>query len=534
MTGIDSLVKRFEKLQAKRATWEAHWQELAYYCLPMKQVTVKRTPGSKLPTDIYDSTAIHSVQVLAAGLHSYLTNPSSKWFALRMQDKELEESTGVKEWLKDSEDRIFDCLNSSNFSQQIHEVYVDFSTFGTAILYEEEDPKDLVRFFARPPSECYLVENERGEVDTMFRFFSYTARQAHQRWGDKVGEKIKKAIEAKKYEESFDFLHIILPREERDVKKKDSQNKPFASIYVEISKKKKLSEGGYEEFPFFSPRFAKSSKDAYGYSPAMIALPDIKMLNAMSKTIIQAGQKQIDPPIVLPDDGYILPFNRTPSAINYKRAGLEEKVEVLEVKGNIPVTMELEEQRRSSIKRTFFVDLFLLLAQLPQGKITATEVVERVNEKMLILGPTLGRLMHELLDPIITRTFNILARNQKLAPAPEAIRGKDYKIEYISPLAKAQRVAEAQSISQLLLVLNEMANASPEVLDNIDFDKTAREYADIYNVSGDILRSDEEIQRIREERRKAAEVQRTLEEAKAGAEATEKIAKAEKDLKGGK
>ena len=531
---IASLVKRFQGLKSARGTWESHWQELAKFCLPHKAtITTKKTPGTKIATTLYDSTAQQSVMVMAAGLQSYMTNPSSKWFELSLSDKELMKSSEVKAWLKDTEDRIFDCLNSSNFNEQIHETYIDLSVFGTPCLYEEEDPKDDVRFYTRPISEIFIVENERNRVDTVFRFFSYTVRQAYQRWGKNSGQKVLEAYEAKKYENDMDFLHIVLPRSERDVGKKDARNLPFASLYVEISQQKKVSEGGYTEFPFFVPRYAKVSSDVYGYSPAMIALPDIKTLNAMSKTILKAGQKQVDPPIVLPHDGYIMPFNTTAGAVNMRTSGTaEDKIDILNFKGNIPMGMEMENQRRTSIKRAFFVDLFLMLAEAE--KMTATEVRERVSEKMLILGPVLGRLMSELLDPVITRTFNILLRNQKLAQMPEILQGQNYKIVYISPLAKAQRISEAQSINSFLMSLAEIGQVNPAIWDNVNFDKTARELGDIYNVSGNILNSDDEVKAIREARQKQQEIAQALEMAEQGARATKDVAQAEKSLKGAK
>ena len=281
--------------------------------------------------------------------------------------------------------------------------------------------------------------------------------------------------------------------------------------------------------------FYKVSDSIYGYSPASIALPDIKTLNSMSKTILKAGQKMVDPPVILPHDGYILPFKTTPGSINYKTSPDEDKkVEVMDFKGNIPIGMELEEQRRTMIKRAFFVDLFLLLAQITdKSGVTATEIRERVNEKMLILGPVLGRLMHELLDPIGTRTFNILWRLGQLPPPPRMIaEGAEYKIEYVSPLAKAQKMSEAQSVENLIVSVRNIADAVPDVLDNINFDKTAKRLGEIYNVT-DILRSDDEVEAIRQSRQDAAQTQQALEMANQGADVAKKVVEAEQTAKGG-
>ena len=532
---IESLIKRFDIIKSNRANWETHWQECADYCLPQKAIiTVIRTPGTKIKTDIYDSTAINAVPIFAAGLHSYLTNPSSKWCALTMRDKALMGDYDVKRWLKECEDAIFDVLNNSNFNEVVPEWYTDFIVFGNSCLYEEEDFEDTVSFCVRPIAEIFFLANDRGRLDTVYRYFTLTARQAYQKWGNNAGSKVLDLIEAQKVEEPVAFLHIILPREERDVRKKDAKNKPFASIYVEPSTKKILSESGYDEFPFFIPRFYKVSDSEYAYSPSSMALADIKMLNTMSRDILEAAQKKIHPPITLPHDGYLLPFKTGAKSINYKLQGSpDDKVEVMNITGDIGIGLEMENQRRMRIERSFFVDLFLMLASLPERERTATEIAERVNERMLILGPILGRLM-KTLSGIIIRTFNILSRNGSLPEMPDMLKGKDYKIEFISPLAKAQKASEARSITDLLVAVKAMAEVDTTVVDNLDMDKTVKELATIYNTSSEILRSDEEVKAIRDTRNEQMAMQQGLEQMKLGAEGGKAVAEAEQILKGGK
>jgi len=531
---IDALIKRFDVIKSNRSQWEALWQSCADYCLPQKAIiTQTRTPGTKLRTDIYDSTAIQSAQVFAAGLHSYLTNPSSRWFALGMKNKKLMNDFEVKGWLKECEDGIFDCLNSSNFNQVIHEDYIDFGVFGNSTLYEEEDPEDVITFFVRPVSEVYFLANDKGKIDTVYRCFTFTARQAYQKWGANAGQKVLDLIEAQKVEELVTFLHIVLPREERDVKKRDARNMPFSSLYVEPTTRKILSEGGYEEFPFFIGRAYKVSDSEYAYSPASLVLADIKMLNVMSRDILEAAQKTLNPPIILPHDGYLLPFKTSAKAINYKLSdNPDDKVETLQLNREISLSLEMENQRRMTIQRAFFVDLFLMLASLPEKDRTATEITERVNERMLILGPILGRLMHEKLDPIITRTFNILLRNNKLPPPPDILQGQEYKVDYISPLAKAQKASETKSLTDLLIVVKAIAEIDTSVIDSINLDKTIKKIAEISYVS-DVLRSDDEVKEIRQARLQQAQIQQTLEQMKSGGEGAKAVLEAEQLLKGG-
>jgi len=495
---VDSILKRLEVLKGERATYESLWQDLAYYVIPRKAyVTSPRSPGDRYADDVYDSTAIQANLVLAAGLHSYLTNPASKWFTLMPQDSRIAKDSTAKEWLVDTETLIYDTLNGSNFSQQIHELYLDLGCFGTGCLYEEEDPQDIVRFYSRPIGEVYIAEDDRERVDTVYRKFKLTARQAYEKWGDAAGEEVTKALENKKYYEQLEFVHCVMPRYERTAGKEDSQNMPWVSYYIEYTKRRLISESGYNEFPFFVPRFNKHNDDAYGSSPAMVSFPDIKMLNKMDETLIRAAQIVIDPPISVPHDGYMMPINWGPRGINYKlRANSDEKIEPLITGANIPVGMEMEEQRRLAIKKAFFVDLFLLLAE--KQNMTATEVTQRVEEKMLILAPTLGRLMSELLDPIITRTLNILIRAGKVLPPPQGLT--DYKIEYTSPLARAQKMEDIKAINNTIAMIAPVAQAIPEALDKINVDVFVDTIASINHVPPDMIRDDEEVAKVRQAR----------------------------------
>lgn len=529
MTG-EQLVKRFEQMQAPRQNYDSLWQEIAKYVIPRKAyITKTRNPGEKYETDVFDSTAIQANLVLAAGLHSYLTNPASLWFLLKTRDRAIMKDTAVSAWLEQAQDRIYDTLNGSNFAQQVHETYLDLGCFGTAALYEEADEKDTVRFSSWPIADIFIAEDDLGRVDTVYRRFKYTARQAYAMWGDEAGKVVKKALEKQKDFDKFDFLHCIMPRYERNSGSKQSTDMPWASYYIEVSEKEIISESGYSEFPYFVPRFNKHNDDVYGSSPAMVSLPDIKQLNKMDEAVIRAAQIVIDPPISVPHDGFMLPIKWQPRGVNFKTSSNQhDKIEPLITGANIPVGLEMEDGRRSIIKKNFFVDLFLLLADQP--KMTATEVMQRVEEKMLILAPTLGRMMSELLDPIISRTLNILIRKEMLPPAPQAIQGVQYSIEYVSPLARAQRFEEMKSINAAMAIIGEVAQVMPGVIDKINGDEFVDEVADLYNLPTKLVISTKEAEKIREARAQQQQAAMELEMAKTGASAAKDATQASKNV----
>ena len=501
----EEIVKRVDRLHSERANYATFWQDVAKYTLPRKAyITRTRTPGEKYDYDVYDSTAMQANIVLAAGLHSYLTNPNSRWFSLRIQDEQVNENSEVKEWLSDTEKRMYNQLNTSNFNQQIHELYLDLGVFGVACMYEEEDEVEGIRFYSRDIAEIYLCENEKEKIDTVYRKFKLSARQAFDKWGEQAGEVVKNFMDKKDFDKSVEFIHCVKPRYERDVNKEDAKNMPFESTYIEVSKKHLIAQSGYRDFPYFTPRFNKNSGEVWGSSPAMVLYSDIKMLNEMVKVLIRSAQKQVDPPLVLPHDGYLLPIKYGPAALNFRLKGTaDDKIEPLATGANISIGLEIISQWQQIVKKGYFVDLFLLLSDPARKDMTATEVMQRVEEKMLILAPVLGRLMNEFLDPLIHRTFNIMWRTGKLLPPPEIIQTMPYQIEYISPLARAQKLDQMKSINSFIALTGQLAVAKPDVLDNINEDEIVTDIQELYGVNPKYVRDKEEVKQIRQARAEA-------------------------------
>lgn len=538
----EDIVKRVDQLHAERGNYASFWQSVSKYVIPRKAyVTRTRTPGSKYNYDVYDSTAMQANIILAAGLHSYLTNPNSKWFSLRVEDEEANKDEQVKLWLKDTEDRLYNTLNASNFNQQIHELYLDLGCFGVGCMYEEEDPVEGIRFYSRDIGEIYLCENEKEKVDTVYRKFELSARQAYEMWGDAAGDVVKNFLEKKEYDKKVTFIHSVTPRYERDVSKADSLNMPYESIYIEVSKKHLIAESGYQEFPYFTPRFNKNSGDVWGTSPGMVMFSDIKMLNEMVKVLIRSAQKIVDPPLTLPHDGFLLPIKYAPGALNFRIKGTaDDKIEPLVTGGNIPVGLEIIQQWQAIIKKGYFVDLFLLLADPARKNMTATEVMQRVEEKMLILSPVLGRLMNEFLDPLINRTFAILWRRGAILEPPAELQGLPYSIEYISPLARSQKLDQMKSVNSFLTIISQIAVVKPDVLDNMNEDEVVKDIQDLYGVNPKYVRDAEEVAAIRQQRAEQMAQQAQLNQLQQGTEVAKTATEADANIassqqpKGGK
>jgi hypothetical protein len=477
---VKALVKRFDYIQMQRDNWDTHYQELGDYMLPRKaDIVKKRSRGEKRMELIYDGTALQAVDLLSASLHGMLTSGASPWFHLDVKDTELNRDDEVREWLQDTSMRMMRAFNQSNFG----------------CMFVEMD-KSKLRCSTRHISEFYVQEDQYGIVDTVFRKYHITAVSAVQRFGiDGVSDYIKKVYE-KTPDEQVEILHCVTPRIERDIRKADNKNMPFMSVYICMQTKMVMAEGGFEELPYVVPRFLKATGEVMGRSPAMVALPDVKMLNLMSKTIIQAAQKMIDPPLLVPDDGFLLPIRTQPGGLNFYRAGSRDTITPLNTGANIPIGLSMEDQRRQAIRSAFYVDQ-LLVGGSPN--MTATEVIQRQEERMRVIGPVLGRLMNEMLRPLIDRVFALMLRADMLAQPPEILQGQDVDIEYVSPLARAQKSSSLNNTLKALEVLMPLSQALP-VGDHIDPDGLVRHVTDALGVPKTTLKSQREVNQVRQQR----------------------------------
>tara|TARA_R100001594_G_scaffold63070_2_gene97491 strand:+ start:97 stop:1692 length:1596 start_codon:yes stop_codon:yes gene_type:complete len=496
MMDVKDIVARFQHIEGQRDNWNNHYQELADYMLPRKaDIVKKRSRGEKKMELIFDGTALQSVDLLSSSLHGMLTSGASAWFHLTMKDEELGRDEEVQRWLEDSSQRMMRAFTMSNFETEVHEMYVDLVVFGTGCMFVEMENNTL-RFSTRHVSEFYVAEDQYGIVDTVFRKYELSARQAVQRFGiDNVGTFIQRTFKTKPDEE-VTILHAVMPRKDRDPSKKDNKNMPFASMYICMETKMIIAESGFQELPYVVPRFLKATGEVMGRSPAMVALPDVKMLNLMSKTIIQAAQKMIDPPLLVPDDGFLLPIRTQPGGLNFYRSGSRDTITPLNTGANIPIGLQMEEQRRQAIRAAFFVDQ-LLSGTTPN--MTATEVIQRQEERMRVIGPVLGRLMNEMLRPLIDRAFALMLRAEMLSIPPEVLQGVDVDIEYVSPLARAQKSSSVNGVIRALEILMPLAQSLP-VGDHINPDGLVNYLTESLGVPKKVLKPQSAIDEEREER----------------------------------
>ena len=499
MDKFDYIKKRLNSMQGVRGTWEDHWQEILDYVMPRKaDIVTKRTRGEKRAEVLFDSTAITASNLLAASLQGTLTSPSLQWFHINIRNKQFNENREVQLWLEDSANKMYDVFNQSNFNTEVHELYLDLVTIGTGALFVEEDKKGFleggIHFSTLHIAEFYIQENTKGYVDTLYRKYKLTARQAVQEFGiDNVGQKITEAVKDKP-DKMFNFIHAVEPLEDYERSMGKAETKlPFHSCHVCEEDKMVVRAGGYKEFPYLVPRWSKATGEIFGRSPSYNALPDIKTLNKAVEIGLRAWSKAIDPPLLVQDDGVIGRVRMTPGGITVVRN--DAAVQPFQSGANFALTDMKENQLRQAIRQAYYSDQL----QLQEGpQMTATEVQVRYELMQRLLGPTLGRFQSEFLNPLIERVFGIMYRADCFIDAPEIVIGESIDVEYVGPLARSQRMEEAVAVERLYQLAMQVAQIDPNILQIINHDKAIRLRAELLGVPKTVLKGEDEVEAERE------------------------------------
>lgn len=532
MTKAEQVCKRYDHLKASRGTWDSHWREIAELVYPRRDdFDTKRSEGEKRMTKVFDSSAIHANELLASAMIALNVNPSSTWFKSNT-DKMDEEA---KRWLDNASDVMIQHINGaeSGFYTAAYEYFMEFCAFGTAAMFvEEAENLSGVRFQARSLSEIVVAEGANGVINTVFRKFEYTVNQIMERWPDNGSEVVEKLHSKGDVDKKLPIIHCIKPREGYDGSKKDSKNLPIESVYVLKEDMTLLEEGGYHEHPLPVGRFYKSPMEVYGRSPAMTALPDIKLLNEIMKVTIKGAQKSVDPPLIMPSASFLQPLRTAPSGINVfdSSNGLNASQVIGQLPSSNPnIGLDLVQYLTDKIRSMFFVDQ-LQLSGSPQ--MTATEVLQRTEEKTRLMAPILGRVQTEFLNPVLDRVFGLLLRQGKFGQPPESIPS-EFEFEFTGAISQAQRQQEAQGFLRSVETMTPLLQINPQLLtDNINADALIRDTMQTFGVGMDKLTEEDARDEQRQAQAEAAQQQEQMMQMQAMNEMDKTNSEAERNRNG--
>ena len=516
---VVEVLEEYEDMKQTRSNWERMWQEIAEYMIPQRaDFTVKQSSGEQRREKIYEGTAVRALERSAAGLHNTLTSSAVPWFHLKVQ-RELQQDRDIQLWLEEAERRLYDVFSSpeSNFHPALHEFYLDFVGFGTGIMYVVDEPGIGPRYRSYFLGQCYLMQDNLSRVDGVLRVYEHSARQLVQEYGEEgVPDSVKRAYNSKDENKKFECLHCVKRRRNHDVNAVGNLNMPWMSIYILMDQKHVLRVSGFEEFPYVVSRWSRNSEETYGRGPGTAALPDVKMINLMEKVGLKALQKVVDPPLLVPDDGFLNPVRTQPGGLNYYRAGLgrDDRIIPLQTGGRLDLNESKIGQVRDSINKTFYLDLLELPGPVAADgdvmRFSATEINARQRDRLSVLGPIVSRQEVEFLAPMVIRTLGIMESNGMLPPAPPSLRDADFKVEYANPVSISMRTGELNSVAQLIQFLLPIAQIDPSVVERFNTQRIAELGAEILKVPPSVLRTEEEMQELQMAQRQAQEEQMLL------------------------
>jgi len=537
---------RWKQLEDDRSSWRSHWMEITDYLLPRRGRYLQESQnskGRKRSTKIVDNTGGQALRTLSAGMMSGMTSPARPWFRLRTPDPDLMDVPGVKLWLGQVEVVLRSILSRSNFYNSAASMYTELGAFGTGAMYRRHHPSEVMNFRMFTAGEFVIAEDEYGVVDTLGRKTDFTVSQIiedfvydkytqKEDWSN-VSQAVKRLWSQKNYDARVPVIHMIQPRrnEDRDFAKRDGQNKRFMDTYLEggADGDKLLRDSGYDSFPAYCPRWDALGGDVYGVSPGMETLGDIKQLQHEQRRKAQAIDKMVNPPMIASMSMKGKPSTVLPGGTTYVdpvAGGTGFQPAYLVQPRLNEMMMDIQEVQQR-IQRGFYADLFAMMINSDRRQMTATEVAERHEEKLVLLGPVLQRLNTEFLDPLIEDTFLFALMDGRIPPPPPALEGVDLEIKYVSLLAQAQEAVAASSIERTFAFAGNLSAVFPEIVDNLDADEAIRSYGEVLGTSADIMRDAEQVAAMRERRAQQQQMEQQMAMASQGAQAAKVLSEAD-------
>lgn len=540
----EEIKQRYDALWGIRKTVEQDWDLIEKYIAPLRggkffqDQTSEHEIDWRRGRDVFDSTAILAANTLASSVHGALTSPSTRWFSMRFRDDNLNIEDAATEWLQACSERVWYALQDSDFNLEVNEAYQDLVAFGTSCIIEEAESEvewKGVDFTTLPIREIYFEADHKGQILHFFRRLEWTPLQIVSKFGiDNVPDTVKeRADQPAQADQKMTLIYAIYPRKGKEMadttKLLSPKQRPFESKYILHSSCEQVGDvGGYYEMPAFLPRWQKTSGSMWGFGAGTIAISDVMTLNTMVEQRLSAGAKAIDPPSLVTERGLLSDLDLEPGGLTVVRDINGAKP--YESGARFDVAEGLIMDLRNNINRMFLVDR-LELKESPA--MTATEVNARYDLMQRLLGPVLGRLQTDFLDPMIERTFKILFRAGELPEMPEVLQGNvnELDIEYIGPMGRAQKTDQVQSIIQWAQQMTELGQFYPETAMLVDAQAMGRELAKSLNVPATIVRSKEEVDELANQQKQQQLQQQQLEMAMGGGQAMQSMGEGAKAIK---
>lgn len=538
---IKKYIKRLESLRRERSPFITEWMELSDYNMSHRGrfLLGEENDNNKdrRATVMYNNKSRLALRTLASGMMSGITSPARPWFKLEV-NSDISESPSVKEWINAVQTKMYSVFNASNFYNSMHALYAELGCFGTAVIGVFEDFDKVIHCETFTCGSYFIAEDGQQRVNTFYREYSAQVGSVVNRFGyDNCSTHVQQKWDKGLLDEWVQIVHAVEPNTDHDKNKPMAKFKKFKSVYFELKRKsgdeKYLSESGFDEFPIAAARWETVLGDIYATEcPAMIALGDTKALQLGEKRLYQAVDKVVNPPMIgdalLQATGgkkILLPDNVTWATNDTQ--GLRSIYE--NYRPDLQAIKMINNEAELRVSKAFYEDLFLMISQSDRRQITATEIAEKQEEKLLALGPVLERLHSELLDPIIDRVFSIMFNGGLFPPVPQELENIDLKVEYISILAQAQRIISVTGIERMINFTGQLGAAWPEALAKINISEVIDSYAKALGVDPSIINADEVVEAMKAQQ---AQQQQQMQQMQMAEQATG-MAKTASEIDGG-
>ncbi len=524
--------QRFNALQADVNTWKPHWSEVREFFAPRRgrylgSDTEQANDGTKKTNNTINGIAFEASDGLASLLQSGLCPRTLPWFALSVSDRQVSEDTQVKQWLSDTRDVILSVLEKSNFYNASFSVLKEFGTFGVGAMFAEQDFNNIVRFRAFTIGEYFIGVDAHGVADTLYRRFALNARQIIKEFGvELVSQDIKTAFETNSTN-LFTLIHAIQPNDDFNPTLKVNTKMKWEEVYFEErgNQDNILKKGGYRTCPFTAPRWEVSANDSYGDSPGIRTLSDVKMLQKIEELKLKAINKEVDPPLNIPTVLRGKGASLVAGGANYvdTNAGQSGVSPVMLVRPDLRNTAIELDRIEKRINHSMYVDLLEMLLDDTKRR-TATEITQKNSDRLQKLGPAIGRILTEYLNPTLNRVYDIVDDFGGIPPMPEILMGVNIKIEYVSQLAVTMKVMQrVRPIQEFLGNVGMVAQFVPTAVNKINGGEMVDVLADALGVPPSCIRSDEEVAQIVAAQQAAAQQQQQLENAAGAVDSAQKL-----------
>jgi len=447
---VEATVKRSAAAFKNKSDWESILRDVYEFALPMRNSYEVQSKGAPKMDRVFDSTAIRSTNKFAASLQSKLTPPFQRWATFEagpLIPEEFREE--VTDKLQEVEMKTFAAIHQSNFDVTIGEFYLDLASGTAAMLMLEGDDASPLNFQAVPNAQVGIDEGPMGSVDGVFRKHNIKIRNIKRTWKEATVPERLMTMSNNDSEAEVEVIEATFFEVEKNsytyqvILKGDNKEQP-----AEMMVKRK-----YEEHPWIIVRWIKAPGEVWGRGPLMVALPDIKTLNKVKELILKNASFAIAGVWTAADDGILNPstVRIVPGAV-IPVAPNGSGLTPLEFGGRFDVASLVVEDLQNSIRQALHD---VSLPPVTGAVRSPTEIIERVKELQEDLGAPFGRLMVEMVRPIIQRAINILQR-KGIIDAPIKVDGLGVKVTVTSPLAKLQALTEIEDAVRWLAINSEL------------------------------------------------------------------------------